>query len=101
MTEKELFEIENRFNKATPGPWVSSSSEKNGYFLYSESPEMAYFYHGEWIANVATNEDRNFIVHAIEDIPKLLNEIKKLRNILNKKPYDDMIETYCKKFGVS
>ena len=101
MSEEELRQIENRFYRATPGPWVSSASEKGGSFIYSESPERAYFYHGEWIAHVATDEDRNFITHAIDDIPKLLNEIKRLKKILDKKPYQDMIETYCKKFGVS
>lgn len=100
LSEEELREIENRLYRSTPGPWVSSASEKGGSVIYSESSERAYFYHGEWIAHVATDEDKKFIVHAIEDIPKLLNEIKRLKKVLDKKTYSDMIESYCKKFGV-
>lgn len=100
LSEEELREIENRFYLATPGPWVSSVSEKGGSHIYSESPERAYFYHGEWIAHVAIDEDIRLITHAIEDIPKLLNEVKRLRKILDKSTYNSIIETFCKKFGV-
>ena len=100
LSEEELREIENRFYRTTPGPWVSSASDKGGSYIYSESPERAYFYHGEWIAHVATDEDKRFITHSIDDIPKLLNEIKRLKKLLDKKTYIDMIEYYCKKFGV-
>ena len=100
MSEEELREIENRFYRTTPGPWVSSSCDKGGSFIYSESPERAYFYHGEWIAHIAIDEDTRFITHAIEDIPKLLNEVKRLRKLLDKSMYNESMDAYCKKFGV-
>lgn len=99
LSEEELREIENRLYRATPGPWVSSASEKGGSHIYSESSDRAYFYHGEWIAHIAIDEDVRLITHAIEDIPKLLNEIKRLKKILDKNNYKDILDKHCKMFN--
>lgn len=100
LPEEELRKIEDRLNKATPGPWVSSVSETaGGSFIYSESPERAYFYHGEWVAHVAVDNDKNFIVHAIEDMGKIIKEIKRLKGILTEQEeeYNRVVDSYYKK----
>lgn len=99
LPEKELREIENRLYRATPGPWVSSYSENGKISIYSESRERAYFYHGEWIADVSTEEDLKFLVNSVEDIQKLLKEVYRLKTILDKSMYKEIVETFCHKLN--
>ena len=96
LSKEELQQIEDRLQHATPSPWISSYTDGKGYSIYSESAERAYFYHGEWIANVAIKEDAIFIANAVNDMIKLINEIYRLKNMLDKNIYKDIIESYCK-----
>ena len=56
MAEKELQEIKERCEKASPGPWKVLN------MLYN-----------------SVDEDAEFIAHAREDIPKLIAEIERLQ----------------------
>ena len=92
MTPEELKEIEERCNKATPGPWrachegVCSCSQ-----VWSQSVDVpvAEVARGEWgdpgfpygeIPEKIAKSNSLFITHAREDIPKLLSYIKELES---------------------
>lgn len=83
MTDEELNEIQRRCEKASAGPWksyvegrdhwggdsiiVTGEGENRGEDLYISG---------------ATNDDQDFIAHARQDIPRLLDEIARLKKLL-------------------
>lgn len=81
MTNKELQEIRDRVEKATPGPWcldwIACALRcyfKGSYTSFvehedSEGKNLSYRY-----------EDAALMTHARTDIPKLLDEIERLRD---------------------
>lgn len=71
MKPEELQAIRERLAKTTPGPWsylVPGSVGAHGYVL---------FYH-------VSNRDAEFVCHAREDVPKLLREVERLRQLLKR-----------------
>lgn len=79
MTEQELKEIEARANAATPGPWDYEIGY-NGSNLYigcelvaSTRPSAVYW--------EAPKSDIKFIAYARKDIPRLIDEVRRLRDI--------------------
>lgn len=72
MTNKQLADIEARANAATPGPWNPSWDGS----VLSEHDNIA----DVWSNNPA---DCKFIAHAHEDIPLLLEEVKRLRKLID------------------
>ena len=83
MTDKELNEIRTRCEAATPGPWVSFVEGRNhtsgSNFIKTGSDSNR----GEDIELTgATIADQDFIAYARQDIPSLLDEIQRLRNLL-------------------
>jgi hypothetical protein len=78
MKDSDLKEIEERCNKATAGPWISfiegrdHSSGSNVIQTMQEDIEII----------AASNDDQDFIAHARQDIPLLLNEIYRLKKLL-------------------
>ena len=84
MTPEELKAIENRCNKATPGPWYfhpgdsycafPSIMTRNKHFLVFDIADDAP------TEFPGRDEDADFVAHAREDIPKLLSYIKKLED---------------------
>jgi hypothetical protein len=87
MTNKELEEIKNRCLAATPAPWVSyveGRDHTSGSNFIKTGDEK---YRGDDIElHGATVADQDFIAHARQDIPNLLNEIIKLKAMLETKP---------------
>jgi hypothetical protein len=87
MTNQELIEIENRCNAATKGPWTSWIEGRNhesgdnfimtgikyGEDIWSKSRGEDIYFTG------ATNTDIDFIAHARQDIPKLLEVVRQLK----------------------
>jgi hypothetical protein len=87
MTEQELKEIEDRCNAATKGPWTSfiegrnhesgdnfiMTGIKDGDDIWSESRGEDIYLTG------ATNADQDFIAHARQDVPKLIQAVRQLR----------------------
>lgn len=74
MTDQELLAIEERWNAATPGPWVYDGHTKRVH----ETP-------GRWdIAEIVcgTEEDGICIAHSRQDVPALITEIYRLRTEL-------------------
>src|SRR5690625_2582875 len=85
LTDEELTAIRERAKKATEAPWgvdvpIEVCSEcKNEYEIVESSVFLAPI-----VAESKRGEDAAFIAHAREDIPKLLAEIERLRELLNK-----------------
>lgn len=105
MTDEELKVIEERLNKATPGPWYSSASavpwkkgqrspfEDQGASVRTAPCDenaddnraaLDVIIGGSQdeqggAVGVLTNEDADFIAHARTDIEALLSEIKRLK----------------------
>lgn len=78
LTNEELAQIRERVEKATKGPWETSTSGdgiKAGKYHIGVISKPHYFPYG-----LGTKEDASFIAHAREDIPKLLAEVERLSN---------------------
>ncbi|WP_069677315.1 hypothetical protein [Formosa sp. Hel1_33_131] len=92
MTEEELKEIEERCLSGTKGPWIPmiegithtcgddfimiGVKDADDYENLSRGNDL-YLSDGN-------NEDLNFVANAKQDIPKLIAEIRKLKEKLNK-----------------
>jgi hypothetical protein len=81
ITDKELEEIESRANHAQPGPWkafIENRDHESGssFIMTGEEDKKR----GEDIELLgATEADYDFIANARQDIPKLLQEVRRLR----------------------
>lgn len=79
MTESQLKEIELRCDKATEGPWISFVEGRDhtsgSSFIRTIRDDI------ELIG--ATVEDQDFIANARQDIPILIREIYKLKEIIS------------------
>ena len=77
MTEQELAEIEARVRATTPGPWRSfiegRDHESGSSFIQTKGEDIE--------LTGATDADQDFIAHARQDIPRLLEELRRLRNL--------------------
>ncbi|MBN1207447.1 MAG: hypothetical protein JXB05_21395 [Myxococcaceae bacterium] len=85
MTDSELDEIRARCQAATPGPWKA--------FIEGRDHESgsSFIMTGEGVGrrqdiemSGATTADYDFIAHARQDVPRLLEEIARLRGLLDK-----------------
>ena len=82
LTEEEIAAIHARCTAATPGPWRSYIEGRDhtsgSSFIMTGEGEVR----GEDIElSGATPADQDFIAHARQDIPRLLAEIQRLRNL--------------------
>ncbi|MCX8749538.1 hypothetical protein J3U75_09150 [Snodgrassella sp. B3088] len=80
ISDYELNQIKQRCDKATSGPWISyiegrdHTSGSNFIMTGNENNR------GEDIELIGgTIYDQDFIAHARQDIPNLINEIKRLK----------------------
>lgn len=76
-SQAELKEIKTRYERATPGPWksyVEGREDMSGSSFIKTGGEDIYL-------TGATTEDQDFIAHARQDIPRLILEIERLRNL--------------------
>jgi hypothetical protein len=81
LTEQELKEIELRCMKAQAGPWkayIEGRDHESGSDIIKTGEEDK---RGEDIELTgATEADYDFIAHARQDIPKLIEEIRRLKS---------------------
>ena len=80
ITDDELEEMQKRCNAATGGPWHSYVEGRDGFAfdnVITTGGEDIYL-HG------ATPDDQDFVAHARQDVPRLLNEIRQLKAMLSK-----------------
>lgn len=87
MTDQELWEISNRAERATRGPWKSCiegrdhlsgdnfimTGIKEGDNIWSQHRGTDIYLSG------TTNDDQDFIANSRQDIPRLIDEIFRLR----------------------
>ena len=76
MTDLELKEIEDRCNMSTKGPWksiIEGRDHTSGSSFIMTGGEDIY------INNPLFDNNQDFIANAKQDIPKLLAEIRKLK----------------------
>ena len=82
ISDYELNQIKQRCDKATSGPWVSYIEGRDhtsgSNFIMTGNKNNR----GEDIELIGgTIYDQDFIAHARQDIPNLINEIKRLKKI--------------------
>lgn len=110
LTNAELNAIRERAEKATPGPWEArawKSTTDDQYFVsqaFEGGKELATAWQGERypempeIPNGEAEANAKFIAHARSDVPKLLAEIERLRNGIDRVLYhltnEDISEVY-------
>ena len=83
ISDEELFLIKERCEKTTKGPWVSYIEGRDHFsgsnFIMTGDENNR----GEDIELIgATIEDQEFIAHAKQDIPRLINEIERLKKLI-------------------
>jgi hypothetical protein len=78
LSDEELAAIQERCNAATPGPWKAyiedRDHESGSCFIQTDRNDIE--------LSGASKDDYDFIAHARQDIPRLLNEVRRLRAIL-------------------
>lgn len=87
-----LDEIEVRLNKATPGPWTEKCKKHLDYHVDAQqhlaesctAPEGKRCDHASEIARDCTKVDATFIAHAPSDIRYLIDQVRALREGLEK-----------------
>lgn len=83
LTERELDAIFSRCEAASPGPWVSHVEGRDhvsgsNFIMTGEGKNR-----GEDIElSGASIEDQDFIAHARQDVPRLVDEVRRLRNLV-------------------
>jgi hypothetical protein len=78
LTQDEINEIRLRCERATPGPWksyIEGREQMSGSDFIMTGGEDIYL-------TGATRDDRDFIAHARQDIPRLLAEIGRLKKLI-------------------
>ena len=86
MTEQEIKKARERCEKATPGPWKFGSSpafKSTAFYVDDSLDDRMICECWEGDDNTAREADAQFIAHARTDLPLALNEIKRLRAVLN------------------
>ena len=82
FNDEELENIQRRCNLATPGPWISSwegRDHTSGDSVILRGDRRQY---DDLYLSPCTMEDQDFIAHAREDVPALVEEVLRLRRIL-------------------
>jgi hypothetical protein len=89
MDENRLAEIEARVNAAAPMPWSARHEGGGSYLTYDATPNPPYNRSGTYyivkrsgFAKGVQSATADFIAHARQDVPALLAEVRRLREIL-------------------
>ncbi len=82
MNEEQLQAIEERANKATPGPWHCYYSLSVGATV-QQGPGKPWIFRAQ---EGATRADLDFVAAAREDVPALIAEVRSLRAKLDAVP---------------
>jgi hypothetical protein len=83
LTEEELNAIKARCDAASAGPWISMVEGRDhtsgSSFIMTGPPAQR---GGDIELSGATIADQDFIAHARQDVPRLVQEIRRLRRVL-------------------
>lgn len=90
MTEQELAETEARAAAATPGPWTSYVEGRDhlsgdAFIRFSDSDDEDDMYvprHRSTGCYPASTADQDFIAHARQDVPALIDDVRRLRALI-------------------
>jgi hypothetical protein len=86
LSEAYLYEVRRHCEAATPGPWVASIEGRDHT---SGDSVILRGVKGAWENDLylsgATEADYDFIARSRQDVPRLLDEIERLRELLNEK----------------
>ena len=88
MTDSELQAIRERAARATPGPWRTSTLKSYVIPPWGYKYKVAQLGGSEELPGVIARSDEylphdtDFVAHARQDIPALLAEVDRLRNII-------------------
>jgi hypothetical protein len=85
LSKDYLAEIRKRCDAATPGPWISSIEDRDhtsGSNVILRGVDRS---EDDLELLGGTVADYDFIAHARQDVPKLLEEIERLRTLLGEK----------------
>ena len=77
MSQEYLNAIKERVAKATPGPWLVEESRYEGRFNAASVDENY-----DLPACLMGIEDAKFVTHSREDVPALVAEVERLREVL-------------------
>lgn len=93
LSQAYLVEIKKRCEAATTGPWISIIEGRDqplggDSFILRGASDVR---QEDLYLTGATVADQDFIAHARQDIPLLLDEIERLRDLLNSAINDDTI----------
>ncbi len=80
LTERDLDSMERRSRTAAPGPWISYVVGRD-FEAGLNYIEVSYCDTMEVLG--ASAADQDFIAHARDDLPRLINEVRRLRAELN------------------
>ncbi len=86
MEKHELDAIERRASSARPAPWASyvegrDHTSGSSFIMVGEGPSR-----GDDIElSGATEADQDFIAHARQDVPRLVAEVRRLQNLLERR----------------
>jgi hypothetical protein len=79
LTDTEIEEIKTRHRLATPGPWTSFIESRDQFsgsdFIRTPVDDL--------YVTGATAADLDFIAHARQDIPKLVEELVRLKKAMS------------------
>ena len=81
MTDMELDEIRTRCDRASPGPWkawVEGRDHTSGTSIVETGAD-------DIEMSGATEGDYDFIAHARQDVPRLVDEVRRLKALVGEK----------------
>jgi hypothetical protein len=84
MEKIDIQSISNRCEKATKGPWISYIEDRD----FSSGSSFIRTAGEDIELSGATEEDQDFIASCRQDIPLLIEEITRLRKILDEYEID-------------
>lgn len=86
LDEKRLSEMRSRADAASPGPWkayVEGRDHESGssFIMVGSGPTRA----DDIELTGAAPADYDFVAHAREDVPLLVDEVRRLRKLLDQR----------------
>jgi len=79
ISDDELLRIERQCSTATSGPWVSFVEGRD----HQSGSDFIRTPRGDIELSGASRADQDFIASARQDIPRLLNEVRQLKQLLS------------------
>ena len=82
MNQKQLNAIKERVVNATPGPWESEGTLEGHNDIFNPDEAYVVCQTGNENYDCLNDGDTEFIKHAITDVPALVVEVERLREVV-------------------